>query len=105
MSGDVRATGRARGRPLLRPACATRHARAPRAGRPAAGRAAGRRREDGAALRVAPGSGVWWVGLGISQEAQQRAAEAADSFRRAKDTGNLSTELAGFVERKLKVQR
>ena len=61
--------------------------------------------EYGAALRVAPGSGVWWVGLGISQEAQQRAAEAADSFRRAKDTGNLSTELAGFVERKLKAQR
>ena len=61
--------------------------------------------EYGAALRVAPGSGVWWVGLGISQEAQQRAAEAADSFRRAKDTGNLSAELAGFVERKLKVQR
>ncbi len=61
--------------------------------------------EYGAALRLAPGSGVWWVGLGISQEAQQRAAEAADSFRRAKETGTLSTELAGFVERKLKVQR
>ncbi len=61
--------------------------------------------EYGAALRVAPGSGVWWVGLGISQEAQQRATEAADSFRRAKETGTLSTELAGFVERKLKAQR
>ena len=61
--------------------------------------------EYGAALRVAPASGVWWVGLGISQEAQQRAAEAAESFRRAKDTGTLSAELAGFVERKLKVAR
>lgn len=61
--------------------------------------------EYGAALRVAPGSGVWWVGLGISQEAQQRATEAADSFRRAKETGTLSSELAGFVERKLKAQR
>jgi MSHA biogenesis protein MshN len=61
--------------------------------------------EYGAALRVAPASGVWWVGLGISQEAQQRSTEAADSFRRAKDTGTLSTELAGFVERKLKAQR
>ncbi|MFH1045199.1 MAG: tetratricopeptide repeat protein [Pseudomonadota bacterium] len=58
--------------------------------------------EYGAALRVAPASGLWWVGLGISQEAQQRAAEAADSFRRAKETGTLSTELAGFVDRRLK---
>ena len=61
--------------------------------------------EYGAALRVAPASGVWWVGLGISQEAQQRAAEAADSFRRAKETGTLSTELAGFVDRRLKALR
>jgi MSHA biogenesis protein MshN len=61
--------------------------------------------EYGAALRVAPASGVWWVGLGISQEAQQRGAEAADSFRRAKETGTLSTELAGFVDRRLKALR
>jgi len=61
--------------------------------------------EYGAALRVAPASGVWWVGLGISQEAQQRGAEAADSFRRAKETGTLSAELAGFVERRLKALR
>ena len=61
--------------------------------------------EYGAALRVAPASGVWWVGLGISQEAQQRAAKAAESFRRAKETGTLSTELAGFVDRRLKAMR
>lgn len=61
--------------------------------------------EYGAALRITPASGVWWVGLGISQEAQQRAADAADSFRRAKETGTLSTELAGFVDRRLKVLR
>jgi MSHA biogenesis protein MshN len=61
--------------------------------------------EYGAALRIAPASGVWWVGLGISQEAQQRSAEAAESFRRARDTGTLSAELAGFVERKLKALR
>jgi MSHA biogenesis protein MshN len=53
------------------------------------------------ALRLRPGMGAWWVGLGISQEALSRPKDAAESFNRAKGTGNLDTELLAYVERRL----
>lgn len=54
-----------------------------------------------AALRSVPNNAVWWMGLGISLQAEKRHAEAADAFRRAKAAGTLSPELQGFVERRL----
>lgn len=54
-----------------------------------------------AAVRAAPGNGVWWMGLGISLQAEKRAAEAADAYSRALGTGTLSQELRTFVERRL----
>ena len=54
-----------------------------------------------AALKLAPGVGAWWIGLGLAQEAADRPKEAADAFRRAKASGTLPTELAEFVDRKL----
>ena len=54
------------------------------------------------ALRLAPGMGAWWVGLGISQEALARPKDAAESFQRAKGTSNLNAELLAYVERRLK---
>lgn len=54
-----------------------------------------------AALRLQPQNGVWWMGLGISLQADKRNAEAQDAFTRAKNAGNLSQELQSFVERKL----
>jgi MSHA biogenesis protein MshN len=53
------------------------------------------------ALRMQPQNPVWWMGLGISLQAEKRNAEALDAFRKAKASGTLSPELQGFVERKL----
>ncbi|MFM9434482.1 MSHA biogenesis protein MshN [Janthinobacterium sp. CG_23.3] len=53
------------------------------------------------ALRGAPQNGVWWMGLGISLQAEQRLVEAKDAFARAKGSASLSPELQAFVERKL----
>lgn len=55
-----------------------------------------------AALRLAPQAGVWWMGLGISLEADGRGAEAREAFQRARASGALSAELDRFVEQKLR---
>lgn len=54
------------------------------------------------ALRTAPQNGVWWMGLGISLQAEKRDGEAVEAFQRARDSATLSAELQGFVERRLK---
>lgn len=54
------------------------------------------------ALRISPGSGAWWVGLGISQEAASRPKEALEAFKRAKASGSLPTELLGYVDNRLR---
>lgn len=55
-----------------------------------------------AALQLAPNSGVWLMGLGISLQAVQRNDEARAAFRRAIESGNLSAELQDFVDQRLK---
>jgi MSHA biogenesis protein MshN len=55
-----------------------------------------------AALRLAPQAGVWWMGLGISLEADGRGLEAREAFQRARASGALSAELDRFVEQKLR---
>lgn len=55
-----------------------------------------------AALRLAPQSGIWWMGLGISLEEDHRAAEAREAYLKARSSGALSAELEQFVGRKLK---
>ncbi|WP_028102485.1 tetratricopeptide repeat protein [Pseudoduganella violaceinigra] len=54
-----------------------------------------------AALRLQPANAVWWMGMGISLQAEQRGAEAKSAFQRAADSGRLSPELQTFVERRL----
>jgi MSHA biogenesis protein MshN len=53
------------------------------------------------ALQLAPQNGVWWMGLGISLQADQHLPEAREAFVRARGAAGLTPELRSFVERKI----
>lgn len=54
-----------------------------------------------AALRLAPENGVWWMGLGISLQAEKRTAQALEAYQRAASAPGLTPQLQAFVERKV----
>ena len=54
------------------------------------------------ALRLNPKNGVWWMGLGISLQADQRLQDARNAYQRAAASGSLTPELHSFVEQKLR---
>ncbi|MEO5933342.1 MAG: tetratricopeptide repeat protein, partial [Duganella sp.] len=53
------------------------------------------------ALQLAPNNGVWWMGLGISLQADQHLPEAREAFQRARQSNGLTPELQAFIERRL----
>lgn len=55
-----------------------------------------------AALALRPGEGRWWFGLGLALDAAGRGDEAKAAFGKARDAGNLSTDMLGIVEQKLR---
>ena len=54
------------------------------------------------ALRASPKAGTWWTGMGISQQALNRRADALESYRQAQAVGNLGPELGPFVEQRIR---
>jgi MSHA biogenesis protein MshN len=54
-----------------------------------------------AAVQLQPANAVWWMGLGISLQADKRNADAKAAFRRAAESGRLTPDLQSFVERRL----
>lgn len=57
------------------------------------------------ALKLQSGQGTWWLGLGLSLEAQGRNDEARSTFQRALAAGNLPDKLAEFARAKLAEQK
>jgi len=54
------------------------------------------------ATRIAPADGRWWLGLGLTLEAQGQVSEAKEAFLRARQGANLGPELQALVEQKLR---
>ena len=52
-----------------------------------------------AALKLSPLNGVWWMGLGISLQADQHKAEAREAFTRARTGNGITPELLAFIDR------
>ena len=55
-----------------------------------------------AALALRPDEGRWWFGLARALEAEGRAAEAAQAYEKALQTGNLPPELQQALEQRLR---
>lgn len=53
------------------------------------------------ALAIAPDNAIWWMGLGISLQADQHLPEAREAYRHARSGIGLTPELKSFVDRKL----
>jgi MSHA biogenesis protein MshN len=66
-----------------------------------AGRHAEAAEQYSAAVQLAPANGVWWMGLGISLEAQGQALPAREAFQRARHAGGLSPEVVDYLDQKL----
>ena len=55
-----------------------------------------------AALTLRPNEGRWWFGLGLALESSGHPGEAKEAYARAREAGNLSGDMAGIVEQKLR---
>lgn len=52
-------------------------------------------------LAVRPSNAVWWMGLGLSEEAQQNNANALHAYREALQSDGLNSRLVAYVNARL----
>ena len=52
--------------------------------------------------RTEPNNGKWWVGLGVAFESANKKNAALEAYQSAIYTGNLTPEIRGFIEDKVK---
>lgn len=53
------------------------------------------------AVRMAPGEGRWWLGLGLELQAEGKVGDAKEAFRRALATSTLSAELVAVAQQQI----
>ncbi|MET0264986.1 MAG: tetratricopeptide repeat protein [Duganella sp.] len=54
-----------------------------------------------AALKLSPLNGVWWMGLGISLQADGQLAPAREAYTRARTGNGITPELLAFIDRRI----
>ncbi|MET0265956.1 MAG: tetratricopeptide repeat protein, partial [Duganella sp.] len=54
-----------------------------------------------AALKLSPLNGVWWMGLGISLQADGQLAPAREAYQRARTGNGVTPELLAFIDRRI----
>jgi MSHA biogenesis protein MshN len=54
------------------------------------------------ALSLKPGEGRWWLGLGMSFDAEQKTTAAQDAYARALASGNLDAKLREYAQQRVK---
>lgn len=52
-------------------------------------------------LKLQPGRGLWWVGMGISLEKTGKATEARNAYQRAKESGSLNSNMRRYTDNRL----
>jgi tetratricopeptide (TPR) repeat protein len=52
-------------------------------------------------LKLQPSNSLWWLGLGIARESQEKKSEALMAFAKANDNSSLSPDLKAYIESRM----